>query len=148
VGAPKVGIFFVVDDHLLLDAGQGDPYGETMGHGSRYEFWDIFVPGTVSRKDSKLEPTMPMPEGVSYLSPREARCLLFGALAEAVPKRASLGSIWAARGLRPLEAASPGPRRPGGRLDPPPLWAERAPGYAPRRPDSPRPGVRRLTRTG
>jgi hypothetical protein len=36
VGVPKVGIFFVVDDQLLLDAvpvEQGDPYGDTIGYG-------------------------------------------------------------------------------------------------------------------
>jgi hypothetical protein len=47
VSVSKVGIFFVVDDHLLADAvllEHGDPYGDTIGYGSHYDFWDSLTP--------------------------------------------------------------------------------------------------------
>ena len=39
----KVGIFFVVDHHILLDAiavQQGEKYGGSVCHGGHFDFWE------------------------------------------------------------------------------------------------------------
>jgi hypothetical protein len=66
VGAAKVGIFFLVDDQLLLDAvplEHGDPYGDTIGHGSHYEFWDAFIPRTELERRFKTRAYDAYPRG-------------------------------------------------------------------------------------
>ena len=75
VGAPSVGIFFVMNDRLLFDAvqlEQGDPYGDTIGHGSHYEFWETVVPQTeLGERIQERGPTTPIREGVSDVTSPE-----------------------------------------------------------------------------
>ncbi len=43
----KVGIFFVVEGELILDAvplEQGERYGDTVGFGGHYDYWQALVP--------------------------------------------------------------------------------------------------------
>mgnify|MGYP000913861461 FL=1 len=40
---PNVGIFFVVNSHILIDAvplAQAEQYGNTLGYGGHYEYWE------------------------------------------------------------------------------------------------------------
>jgi hypothetical protein len=40
---PNVGIFFVINQHLLIDAAplaQAEHYGNTLGYGGHYEYWE------------------------------------------------------------------------------------------------------------
>src|SRR5689334_5528113 len=80
VGVPKVGIFFVVDDQLLLDmvpVEQGDPYGDTIGHGSHYEFWDILVPRNGVEKRFKARAYDAYPRGRVVYFTQEKRFVLY-----------------------------------------------------------------------
>ena len=43
----KVGIFFVVNGDLVIDAvplGQGELYGDTVGFSGHYDYWEALVP--------------------------------------------------------------------------------------------------------
>ena len=62
----KVGIFFVIDDQILMDAvpvDQGEPYGDTLGHGGHYEFWELLVPKTDIEKKFKARAYDAYPRG-------------------------------------------------------------------------------------
>jgi hypothetical protein len=40
---PKVGVFFVINAHILIDAvslAQAEQYGNTLGFGGHYEYWE------------------------------------------------------------------------------------------------------------
>lgn len=46
---PSVGIFFMVEQQLLIDAvplEQASAYGDHQTHGGHYEFWEHFTPKT------------------------------------------------------------------------------------------------------
>ncbi|MCU0502412.1 MAG: hypothetical protein MUC51_11725 [Anaerolineae bacterium] len=80
VGSPSVGIFFVVNDRLLFDAvplEQGDPYGDTIGHGSHYEFWETFVPQTELEREFKKRAYDAYPRGRVVYFTREKRFVLY-----------------------------------------------------------------------
>lgn len=43
----KVGIFFLVNEHLISDSvalEQGEPYGDTLGFGGHYDYWQALIP--------------------------------------------------------------------------------------------------------
>jgi hypothetical protein len=77
---PKVGIFFVVENRLVIEAvpvAQGEPYGETIGYGSHYEFWEKFVPSNARERRFKARAYDASPRGrVVYLT-REQRFVLY-----------------------------------------------------------------------
>ncbi len=53
---PQVGIFFVVDGSLLIDAvpvAQGEPYGDTVGHGGHHDYWKALTPKNAVEKRFK-----------------------------------------------------------------------------------------------
>jgi hypothetical protein len=80
VSLPKVGIFFVVESQLVIDAvpvDQGEPYGETIEHGSHDAFWDSMVPWTALEHRFKTRAYDASPRGrVVYLT-REQRFVLY-----------------------------------------------------------------------
>jgi hypothetical protein len=90
MGVPKVGIFFVVDNQLLMDAvpvENGEPYGDTMGHGSHYEFWETMKPSNVIEKKFKARAYDAYPRGrVVYFTQKKLfvlyadKCLKSGEL--------------------------------------------------------------------
>jgi len=56
---PRVGIFFAVDDHILLEAtplAEGEPYGKIIGHARGHEqFWeDLQSTGQVPRDEDYI----------------------------------------------------------------------------------------------
>lgn len=67
---PKVGIFFVAGDRILIDAvpvEQGEPYGDAVIHGAHYEFWSAFVPRTPEEARFKARAYDAYPRGrVTY----------------------------------------------------------------------------------
>lgn len=43
----KVGIFFLVNEHLISDSvalEQGEPYGDALGFGGHYDYWQALIP--------------------------------------------------------------------------------------------------------
>jgi hypothetical protein len=80
VSIPKVGIFFIVDDQLLVDAvplEQGDPYGDTIGHGSHYDFWDTLTPKNGIERRFKARAYDAYPRGRVVHFTREKRFVLY-----------------------------------------------------------------------
>jgi hypothetical protein len=56
VGLPRVGIFFVVDNQVIVDAvpvEDGEPYDDSIGHGGHYEFWTLLKPRTLIERKFK-----------------------------------------------------------------------------------------------
>ena len=77
---PKVGIFFVVENHLVIDAvpvDQGEPYGKTIGHGSHYALWDSLVPRTPREHRFKARAYDASPRGRVVYFPREQHYVLY-----------------------------------------------------------------------
>ena len=80
MGIPKVGIFFVIENQLVIDAvpvDQGEPYGETIGHGSHYEFWDSLVPRTALEHRFKVRAYDASPRGRVVYVTRKQRYVLY-----------------------------------------------------------------------
>jgi hypothetical protein len=79
-GVAQVGIFFLVDDQFLFDAvplERGDPYGDTVGHGGHYEFWDLFGPRTELERRFKARAYDAYPRGRVVYFTREKRFVLY-----------------------------------------------------------------------
>ena len=80
MGVPKVGIFFVVDNQLLMDAvpvENGEPYGDTMGYGSHYEFWETMTPSNVIEKKFKARAYDAYPRGRVVYFTQKKRFVLY-----------------------------------------------------------------------
>lgn len=63
---PKVGIFYFVDNKILMDAvpiETGEPYGDAIQHGSHYEFWEKLVPKTLIERKFKARAYDAYPRG-------------------------------------------------------------------------------------
>jgi len=76
----KVGIFFVVDGQLLVDAvplEQGEPYGNTRGHGSHYDFWESLAPGNDGERRFKARAYDTYPRGRVVYFTQEKRFVLY-----------------------------------------------------------------------
>lgn len=71
----KVGIFYFIDGHWLVDAvpvTRGDIYGDAIEHGSHYDFWECFVPRTAWERKFKLRAYDAYPRGrVVYLTKKK-----------------------------------------------------------------------------
>jgi len=76
----NVGIFFVFDDQLPINAvtvKDGEPYGNTIGHSSHYDFWENLKPKTNIEKKFKTRAYEAYPHGrIGYFTPKEALCPL------------------------------------------------------------------------
>lgn len=50
---PNVGIFFFINSYILIDAvtlAQAERYGNTLGYGGHYEYWDNLQANNVEQK--------------------------------------------------------------------------------------------------
>ena len=76
---PKVGIFFFIEDQILIDAvpvEQGERYGDALQHGEHYEFWKRLVPNGIAERSFKSRAYDAYPRGrVVYFPKRKEFCL-------------------------------------------------------------------------
>ena len=76
---PKVGIFWIIDEEMVLDAvmaADAEPYGNAMQYGGHYEFWDKLIPKTKTDRFLKAKPYEFYPRGrVVYFRNRDIFCL-------------------------------------------------------------------------
>jgi hypothetical protein len=80
VETPNVGIFFVVDNQLLMDAvpvENGEPYGDSMGHGGHYDFWETMSPRTSIEKNFKARAYDAYPRGRVVYFTRKKRFVIY-----------------------------------------------------------------------
>lgn len=81
VNEPKVGIFFYVDDEIIMDAvaiEHGEPYGAAIQHGGHYEFWERLVPKTLPERKFKSRSYDAYPRGRMVFFPKEKKFVLYG----------------------------------------------------------------------
>jgi hypothetical protein len=80
VGIPKVGIFFIIENQILMDAvpaKNGEPYGDTLGYGSHYEFWNNLVPWNLIEKKFKKRAYDAFPRGRVVFFTQEKKFVLY-----------------------------------------------------------------------
>jgi len=78
---PKVGIFFFVDDEILMDTvpvEDGEPYGDAIQHGGHYEFWERLVPKTLVESRFKARAYDAYPRGRVIFFPKMKKFVLYG----------------------------------------------------------------------
>lgn len=71
---PKVGIFYFIDEQVILDAvpvEKGAPYGDAIQHGSHYEFWESLIPKTKTEKRLKSRAYDAYPRGRVIYFPKK-----------------------------------------------------------------------------
>jgi hypothetical protein len=76
----KVGIFFVVDHHILLDAisvQQGEKYGSSVCHGGHYDFWEALVAQDSTEQLFKARAYDASPRGRVVYLVREKKFVLY-----------------------------------------------------------------------
>ncbi len=75
----KVGIFFLVDNEILVDAvpiSKGLQNGELIQYGSHHDFWKCLVPKTETEKSFKARPYNSFQRGrVDYLYKEAKPCV-------------------------------------------------------------------------
>jgi hypothetical protein len=78
-GEPKVGIYFVVANELLIDAvplEKGELYGSAIQHGEHYEFWKRLVPKKAIERKFKARAYDAYPRGrVIYFQDKKKFCI-------------------------------------------------------------------------
>ncbi|MEI6415893.1 MAG: hypothetical protein WCP34_16780 [Pseudomonadota bacterium] len=80
MGESQVGIFFVVDNQLLMDAvpvAQGEAYGETLGHGGHYDFWEQLAPSNAIERTIKARAYDAYPRGRVVYFTQKQRFVLY-----------------------------------------------------------------------
>ncbi len=78
---PMVGIFFFVDDDILMDAvpvEDGEPYGDAVQHGGHYEFWERIAPKTLAERKFKARAYDAYPRGRVIFFPKKKKYVLYG----------------------------------------------------------------------
>jgi len=77
---PTVGIYFVVDDVVLLDAvpvESGEPYGSAIQHGGHYAFWESFAPDTPPGRRFKARAYDAYPRGRVVYFPTDRSFIIY-----------------------------------------------------------------------
>jgi hypothetical protein len=77
---PKVGIFFFIDNSILVDAvpvEKGEQYGNAIQHGSHFEFWESLVPKTLTERQFKARAYDAYPRGRVVYFPNEKKCCIY-----------------------------------------------------------------------
>ncbi len=77
----KVGIFFFVENEILMDAvpvANGEPYGDAIQHSSHYEFWESLVPRTITERKFKARAYDAYPRGrVVFFQEKNKYCIYY-----------------------------------------------------------------------
>ncbi|MDO8416859.1 MAG: hypothetical protein Q7S87_11695 [Agitococcus sp.] len=72
---PNVGIFFVINQYLLIDSvplAQAEHYGNTLGYGGHYDYWENLQAVCVEEKSFKAIAYDAFPRGrVVYFSQQQ-----------------------------------------------------------------------------
>ena len=76
---PKVGIFYFIDNELLVDditLDEAEPYGEVLQHGGHYELWEALMPKTRAENKFKVRAYDAYPRGrVVYFYATKKFCI-------------------------------------------------------------------------
>lgn len=100
---PQVGIFFYVDDEIVVDAvpvGSGEPYGEAVQHGGHYDYWDFCIPKTAAERKLKARAYDAYPRGrVVYFPKRK----IFRVYADRCLKASAFNAVKETYGLEAVK---------------------------------------------
>ncbi|MDI6728513.1 MAG: hypothetical protein QMD44_06250 [Thermodesulfovibrionales bacterium] len=101
----KVGIFFFVENEILMDAvpvANGEPYGDAIQYSSHYEFWESLVPRTITEREFKARAYDAHPRGrVVYFPKKKKFCIYHDAC---LKSNAELSKVVENFGLKDMDA--------------------------------------------
>jgi hypothetical protein len=77
---PKVGIFFFIDNEILMDAvhiEKGEAYGDAIQHGGHYEFWESLKPNILAERKFKARAYDAYPRGRVVYFPKKEKYIIY-----------------------------------------------------------------------